>query len=114
MAVAVHAAHRQPAHLPPRLRGDSSMEKAVSATASIMRYLVAQDFEVRLVSATGQSSSHGWHQGARGVNLPEQLERLALMTMTRHEQLSTAWIEDTDHGGCCSRCSATSTTPTAT
>ena len=64
----------------------SSMERAVSVTASIMRNLVAQDFEVRLVSATGRSSSHGWHQGsAGGVNLPEQLERLALMTMTRHE-----------------------------
>ncbi len=76
------------------------MERAVSVTASIMRTLVAQDFEVRLVSATGRSSSHGWHQGsAGGVNLPEQLERLALMTMTRHEQLSTEWIEDTDHGG---------------
>ncbi|MET0838806.1 MAG: DUF58 domain-containing protein, partial [Marmoricola sp.] len=77
----------------------SSMERAVSVTASIMRYLVAQDFEVRLVSATGRSSSHGWHQGARAVNLPEQLERLALMSMTRHEQLSTEWIEDADHGG---------------
>ena len=77
----------------------SSMERAVSITASIMRNLVAQDFEVRLVSATGRSSSHGWHQGTGGVNLPEQLERLALMTMTRHEHLSTDWIEDTDHGG---------------
>jgi hypothetical protein len=77
----------------------SSMERAVSVTASIMRNLVAQDFEVRLVSATGQSSSHGWHQGARAVNLPEQLERLALMSMTRHEQLSTEWIEDADQGG---------------
>ena len=77
----------------------SSMERAVSITASIMRNLVAQDFEVRLVSATGRSSSHGWHQGTGGVNLPEQLERLALMSMTRHEQLSTEWIEDTDHGG---------------
>ncbi len=77
----------------------SSMETAVRATASIMRYLVARDFEVRLVTATGQSSSHGWHQGARGVNLPEQLERLALMGMTRREQLSTSWIEDADHGG---------------
>ena len=77
----------------------SSMERAVSVTASIMRYLVAQDFEVRLVSATGRSSSHGWHQGTRAVNLPEQLERLALMSMTRHESLSTEWIEDTDHGG---------------
>ena len=77
----------------------SSMERAVSVTASIMRNLVAQDFEVRLVSATGRSSSHGWHQGSRAVNLPEQLERLALMSMSRHEQLSTDWIEDTDHGG---------------
>jgi uncharacterized protein (DUF58 family) len=77
----------------------SSMERAVSATASIMRNLVAQDFEVRLVSATGRSSAHGWHQGTGGVNLPEQLERLALMTMSRHEQLSTDWIEDTDQGG---------------
>ena len=67
----------------------SSMETAVRAAASIMRNLVALDFEVRLVSATGQSSSHGWHQGAGGADLPEQLERLALMGMTRHEQLST-------------------------
>ena len=37
-----------------------------ASTASIMRNLVALDFEVRLVSATGQSSAHGWHQGARG------------------------------------------------
>ncbi len=77
----------------------SSMETAVRATASIMRYLVALEFEVRLVSATGQSSSHGWRPGAGGVNLPEQMERLALMGMTRHEQLSTSWIEDADHGG---------------
>jgi uncharacterized protein (DUF58 family) len=78
---------------------DSSMERAVSVAASIMRTLVAQDFEVRLVSASGRSSAHGWHQGTGAVNLPEQLERLALMSMTRHEQLSTSWIEDTDHGG---------------
>jgi len=78
---------------------DSSMETAVSAAASIMRSLVAMDFEVRLVSATGQSSSHGWHQGARGATLPEQLERLALMTLTRDEQLSTAWVDESQHGG---------------
>ncbi len=77
----------------------SSMETAVRATASIMRYLVALDFEVRLVTATGQSSSHGWRQGFGGAHLTEQMERLALMGMTRHEQLSTNWIEDADHGG---------------
>jgi uncharacterized protein (DUF58 family) len=78
---------------------DSSMEAAVRTAASIMRNLVALDFEVRLVSATGQSSAHGWHQGARGATLPEQLERLALMTMTRDEHLSTGWIDETQHGG---------------
>jgi uncharacterized protein (DUF58 family) len=78
---------------------DSSMETAVRAAASIMRNLVALDFEVRLVSATATSSSHGWHQGARGVTLPEQMERLALMGMTREEHLSTGWIDETQHGG---------------
>ena len=57
------------------------------------------DFEVRLVSATGHSSSHGWHQGARGATLPEQLERLALIGMTRNEQLSTGWVDESQHGG---------------
>ncbi len=78
---------------------NSSMETAVRAAASIMRNLVALDFEVRLVSATGRSSSHGWHQGARGATLPEQLERLALMNMTRNEQLSTAWVDESSQGG---------------
>ncbi len=78
---------------------DSSMETAVSAAASIVRYLVALDFEVRLVSATGESSSHGWHQGARGATLPQQLERLALMGMTRHEQLTKAWVDESQQGG---------------
>jgi hypothetical protein len=78
---------------------DCSMETAVRAAASIMRNLVALDFEVRLVSATATSSAHGWHQGARGVTLPEQMERLALMGMTREEHLSTGWIDETQHGG---------------
>ncbi len=77
----------------------SSMETAVSVAASIMRNLVAQGFEIRLISATGQSSSHGWHQGARGATLSEQLERLALMETTTTEALSTAWVDDSQHGG---------------
>jgi hypothetical protein len=78
---------------------NSSMETAVRAAASIIRNLVAMDFEVRLVSATGQSSSHGWHQGARGATLSEQLERLALLGMTRNEQLSTGWVDESHQGG---------------
>jgi uncharacterized protein (DUF58 family) len=77
----------------------SSLETAVSAAASILRNLAAQDFEVRMITAAGQSSAHGWHQGARGATLPEQLERLALMQMTRNEHLSTDWIDESQHGG---------------
>jgi uncharacterized protein (DUF58 family) len=77
----------------------SSLETAVSAAASIMRNLVAMDFEVRLVTATGESSSHGWHQAARGATLPEQLERLALMGMTHSQALSTSWVDESQHGG---------------
>ncbi len=78
---------------------NSSMETAVRAAASITRYLVAADFEVRLVSATGDASSHGWHHGARGADLPEQLERLALMSLTRNEQLATDWVDESQQGG---------------
>ncbi len=77
----------------------SSMERAVSATASLLRHLAALDFEVRLVTASGETSAHGWHQGARGAALPQQLERLALMGQTRREQLSTAWVDDAQQGG---------------
>ena len=79
--------------------GDSSLETAVRAAASIMRNLVAMDFEVRLVSASDSSSSHGWHQGARGATLPEQLERLALLGLTTKEQLSTGWVDESHQGG---------------
>ncbi len=78
---------------------DSSMETAVRAAASIMRNLVALDFEVRLVSATGHSSAHGWHQSAHGATLSEQLERLALMRLTREEKLSTGWVDESHQGG---------------
>lgn len=75
---------------------DSSMETAVRAAASIMRNLMSLDFEVRLVTATGQSAGH---EGARCATLGEQLQQLALMTMTRDEHLSTGWIDESQHGG---------------
>jgi uncharacterized protein (DUF58 family) len=78
---------------------DSSMETAVRAAASVARYLVAHDFEVRLVSATGEVSRAGWHHGARGADLPDHLERLALMGQSRHEQMSTRWVDESQQGG---------------
>lgn len=73
----------------------SSMETAVRAAASILRHLVAQDFEVRLVSTT---------RGGRGAATPasgarEELERLALMGQSRSEQLHTEWVDEAQQGG---------------
>ncbi len=86
------SAHRGSGH-------QSSMETAVRAAASILRNLVAQDFEVRLVTATGASSTPRWHQGSRAASLPEQLEQLALLRQARTEQLATGWVDESQHGG---------------
>lgn len=78
----------------------SSMERAVSVAASIGRALAALDFEVRLVTATDSGSAHRWHEGSRGgTDMAEQLERLALLGMSRHEQLSTGWVDESQQGG---------------
>ena len=76
----------------------SSMERAVSVAASISRALVDLDFEVRLVTATDDSSTHA--EGFKGgAGMAEQLERLALLNMTRREQLSTGWVDESQQGG---------------
>ncbi len=78
----------------------SSMERAVSVAASISRALVSLDFEVRLVTATDDSSARDRTQGVRGgAGMAEQLERLALLSMTRREQLSTGWVDESQQGG---------------
>ncbi|MBV9830469.1 MAG: DUF58 domain-containing protein, partial [Marmoricola sp.] len=75
----------------------SSMERAVSVAASMSRALVDLDFEVRLVTAADTARS--FREGSRGGNeMSEQLERLALLGMTRHEQLSTSWADESQQG----------------
>jgi len=76
----------------------SSIESAVSVAASVSRALVALDFEVRLVTAT-DSSAHGWRDVGRGTDIGGQVERLALLNLTRREQLSTDWVDESQHGG---------------
>jgi uncharacterized protein (DUF58 family) len=77
----------------------SSMEAAVRAAASVCRNLVGMDFDVRLVTASDSSSTSGWRHGSRTATLPAQLERLALLGMTRQEHLSTGWVDESHHGG---------------
>lgn len=77
----------------------SSMETAVGTAASILRNLVSRDFEVRLVCATGNSLPRSSHRRSRAATLPEQMERLALLTTTREEQLGTDWVRESQRGG---------------
>ena len=55
---------------------DSSMETRGQRGGIDHAPLVALDFEVRLVTATGNSSAHGWRQGARGAD-PARAARAA-------------------------------------
>jgi hypothetical protein len=64
----------------------------------VSRALVDLDFEVRLVTAT-DSSTHGWRDVGRGTDIAGQLERLAMLNLTRREQLSTEWVDESQHGG---------------
>ena len=77
----------------------SSMETAVRVAASILRHLVAQDFEVRLVSTTRRGHGPGHHTASPANGAREELERLALMGMSRSEQLHTDWVDETQQGG---------------
>ncbi|MEO5654287.1 MAG: DUF58 domain-containing protein [Marmoricola sp.] len=77
----------------------SSLETGVSVAASLTRHLVGQDFDVRLISATGDASTHGRHLGDQGADLSRQLERLALMGLSRVDQLDTRWVDERQQGG---------------
>lgn len=89
--------NRRTAH---RGRGaHSSMETAVSVAASILRHLLAQDFEVRLVSTTRGVRGPGSHTASPATGAREELERLALMGLNRSEQLHTEWVDETQQGG---------------
>ena len=80
----------------------SSMERAVGVAASISRALVDLDFDVRLVSATDGPDARGHlrHEGAHSAaGVAEQLERLALLGMTRNEHLATGWVDERQQGG---------------
>ena len=100
VAVALHAADRQPPQLPPRLRrqlldGDRG---AVPPPRSCATWSPSTSRSGWSARPDGRPPTAGTRAPA-GVTLPEQLERLALMGMTRNEQLSTAWVDESSQGG---------------
>lgn len=73
---------------------DSSLERAVTAAASIAVHLARLGFQVRLVDADGGQFDHGLHQGDVGAHARPVLEHLAALRVSTVTELSTAWIDD--------------------
>ncbi|MGO4256311.1 DUF58 domain-containing protein [Marmoricola sp. RAF53] len=78
---------------------DSSLERAVTVTASIAVHLASQGFQVRLVSALGDETEHGWHDDDVPLGARPVLERLAVLPATPTEHLHTGWIDESVTAG---------------
>lgn len=78
---------------------DSSLERAVTVTASIAVHLAAQGFQVRLVSALGDETEHGWHDDDVPLGARPVLERLAVLPAASTSHLQTGWIDESVTSG---------------
>ncbi|MFL6155724.1 MAG: DUF58 domain-containing protein [Marmoricola sp.] len=82
---------------------DSSLERAVTAAASIAVYLARIGFQVRLVSADGDDGfsevgEHGWHEDV-GSHARPALEHLAALPSSPRADLSTTWVDESVTSG---------------
>jgi uncharacterized protein (DUF58 family) len=77
----------------------SSLEAAVSATASIAVHLSQRGFMVRLVTALGDDPSTSWHFRDAGLNTGPLLESLAVVQAVDQSWLDTGWLADPHNGG---------------
>jgi uncharacterized protein (DUF58 family) len=78
----------------------SSLETAVSLTASIAVHLARHGYEIRLVGANGELLSHGWHDaGSPAVEVQPILERLAVLPAVAVPHLTSDWVDESATGG---------------
>ena len=78
----------------------SSLEHAVSATASVAVHLVQRGFVVRLVTAAGEESGGAWHEhSSASAETGPLLESLAVLDAVDREHLDTRWLLDPGHSG---------------
>ena len=78
----------------------SSLEHAVSVTASIAVHLVQRGFVVRLVTAAGEEQGGSWHErGGVAAETSPLLEALAVVTEVDRTHLDTRWLQDVGHSG---------------
>lgn len=79
----------------------STLEPAVSATASLVRHLSARGFEVHLRTAAGhpgQPSRAAVDEGV-GHRVHHQLEQLAVLAAAPSERLDLGWVAEGQQGG---------------
>lgn len=77
----------------------SSLEAAVSMTASVALHLSQRGFTVRLVTATGEDPGASWHFRAAELNTGPLLEALAVVQPTAQTVIDTAWLSEATQGG---------------
>jgi hypothetical protein len=78
----------------------SSLEHAVSITASIGVHLIQRGFNVRLVTATGEDTATQWHEhGALLTETRPLLEALAVLGEAPGHHLDVRWLQDAGHSG---------------
>ena len=77
----------------------SSVERAVTAAASIAVHLTALGYQVRLVSALGEEFEHGWHDGNVEVSTRPLLESLAVLPTVSNAELYTGWVDESVTSG---------------
>lgn len=77
---------------------DSSFERAVTVAASVATHLSRSGFQVRLVTADGESLDHVWHDGDGRNQTRPILEYLAALPASRTDRLSTRWVDESGTG----------------
>lgn len=77
----------------------SSLEAAVSATASIALHLSARGYAVRLVTASGDVHGDAWHSRRADANAGALLEALAVVQLEHSSRLEAGWLSEAGHGG---------------
>lgn len=77
----------------------SSLETAVSVTASIALHLTQRGFTVRLVTAAGENPGTAWHLREVSLNTRPLLESLAVVQPEQQGRIGTDWLGESSHSG---------------
>ena len=123
VAVAGDRLPRQPRHRPPRTGAAARSRRAVSAAASIAVHL-AHGYTVRLVTASGEETEHGWHSRSadastiplleaprRGAARPLPRARHPVAGRARPRRPHRRGLRRLERPPTCRSCAACSTTP---